>query len=393
LHTKRNFLSIFLIGSICYLFLVTVGGAYGFNIDFLSLSSNRALVLVGVVGLGLLNVLFKGSLSYNKVILWGLVFSIYMFVIGFTTYSKHYDISFFVSCSVFWILIVLVLYNIMLTDEQLEIRAVILTVFLCALSLIYLLGNIFGEEEQSVLSINSIYYVVTAIPFLFLCKNPILQTVAFLLSSGAILMSGKSVCLIIWVFVCIAFYKSITLKTRVASHKTVFTIVFVLLALFFGWNFIRPYLSSNGFGEIFEAFFDELQEGGNGRFDIYGMTIDAFKELPLTAKLVGKGFYAIDHTIHTGTHNDFLMVLYNYGIIGLCLYITFFIQMIKSILISKRMNSPYYTAQIIAFVIFVVLSMASNIMNTQIQFLMLCVFWGFYLPKAANNEQRREGAV
>ena len=370
-----------MIAGVVYMFLTTVGTAYGFNIDILSLSGNRSFVLMSIVIIGAINVLLNGKILISGLLFRGGILSIYMFIMGYFTYSQHYDISFFVTCSVFWILIVISFYNINLTEEQLKVRGVILTIFLCLLSAIYLFGNLFHDVEESVFLINSIYYIVTATPFMYLCKNPILKTIAFLLTSGAFLISGKSICLVVLVCNCIFLYQSVVSGFNSSLYKKMLVLIFVTIAIIVGIGFIQQFISAGNIQEVFNDFFNEVQEGGNGRFAIYEIVLDAFSRSSPLNIIFGHGFYAVDNTIGFGTHNDFLMILYNYGIIGFVLYILFYFELFRCAKRLKNENSPFVTAYIVSICVFIILSMGSNIMNTQIQFLLLCVFWGMYSPK------------
>lgn len=150
------------------------------------------------------------------------------------------------------------------------------------------------------------------------------------------------------------------------------------------WQIIKNYTDANSFGGIFLSVIDEANTGGNGRFEIYTKTISEYSHLSIFKQIFGCGFNAINNAINIGTHNDFLMVLYNYGFVGFVIYITFFVQLVRDFLCLYREKSKYTFAFAVSLIVFFCVSMASNVLNTQIQFLLLCLFWGMTMPGRAD---------
>ena len=140
-------------------------------------------------------------------------------------------------------------------------------------------------------------------------------------------------------------------------------------------------LSSNKYIE-FSTLLDNSQEdfssGGNGRAEIMSKVLYLLNYESNTSSIIfGHGVNAISRTIGIGGHNDFLEVLYCYGIIGLVLFITFLIYLIKEIriLLSNTHRIAFYISIII---LFFALS-ASKLIATQIGLLPLSILWGTLL--------------
>ena len=154
----------------------------------------------------------------------------------------------------------------------------------------------------------------------------------------------------------------------------------MVLVLYGLWRIARFYAYSHAGSNVFLELWDELTSGGNGRASIYASAWRAFLEANILRQIIGHGFNTVNQAINIGTHNDFLMVLYNYGMIGFALYLFFWVCLIQGFFQLKRESSTFTLAYEASLIVFFCISMASNVLNTQIQFLLLCMFWGICSP-------------
>lgn len=364
--------------AIFYMYISTICTAFEINIVIFNLFSDRALLLTIIVLIGLVVIGCKRYFRYNKIITSGLILAIYMTMIG--CYSRNMGLLSWISCSSMWVLVIAIFYNYQ--GNEVEDRYKNLFAYLGALlAIIYIVGSITPRFIATIVSINSIYYVLCAIPFVIKCPNRVVRLVLLMIVTTATIISGKSTCVVaialIWIIMLIYDKK----KGQSVSLSGVMAFLTALVAFLGMWSFLKAHLASGSIVEVFLDVWKEFSLGGNGRSEIYQLALSKYSESNLFGQLFGHGFGAIDDAMSIGTHNDFLMVLYNYGVIGVILYVHFWISLIfecrKQIL--NRKNE--YIAFLSSIIIYFVLSMASNVLNTQIQFLLLCVFWGIYSEK------------
>ncbi|MBQ3946470.1 MAG: hypothetical protein II670_12820, partial [Alphaproteobacteria bacterium] len=102
--------------------------------------------------------------------------------------------------------------------------------------------------------------------------------------------------------------------------------------------------------------------------------------------ILGRGYGSIVLSRHTNAHNDALQMLFEYGIIGLFVYIAMFIYAIKRARVLRRNNSEYYLGYAISIVIFIVLGMVSNLVVFNSYFAFICAFWGIVESKLVQNK-------
>ena len=102
--------------------------------------------------------------------------------------------------------------------------------------------------------------------------------------------------------------------------------------------------------DIVERLNEMLNGDTNGRSAIWENVLEAFNASTLSEKLIGHGYHAFRFYKYSGymyilngnlAHNDYLNTLYDYGIIGVTVYVSFLLSMIKELLllIKRKRNS------------------------------------------------------
>lgn len=377
MHLKKKTISYFIIIAICYLYIVTIASSFGVGLDILGAGERRSTFLIFIVVIGALCIISNRMLSYNRIILSGMLLTIYMFFLGI---RHNTDVMAWLSCSVLWFLVMLIAYNMKFGDEDMIPLSTIFVVTSIALSITYIYGTVRPGRISSVASSNSIYYVLGAAPFIFLTPVTWVQIAALCVSSAAIIISGKSTCFVALVLIWMIFALKYFGRKRISSSQLLLGVVAMVLVLYGLWRIARFYAYSHAGSNVFLELWDELTSGGNGRASIYASAWRAFLEANILRQIIGHGFNTVNQAINIGTHNDFLMVLYNYGMIGFALYLFFWVCLIQGFFQLKRESSTFTLAYEASLIVFFCISMASNVLNTQIQFLLLCMFWGICSP-------------
>ncbi|HFN1412867.1 TPA: hypothetical protein ACHBLN_003032, partial [Enterococcus faecium] len=204
------------------------------------------------------------------------------------------------------------------------------------------------------LVINSCYYLLLTVPIVYLFVNPYRKNISFLLISIIILFSMKRTALItLALIIFIELILNVLNKKRISLRRLAFLIPFSLFiaALLIKINKIISSLYDNN---IFMRFYsgDTI---GESRGDILKLLLEKIcTNSNIYFILLGQG---INSTIYyTGgltAHNDFLEVLFDFGIFGLLLYIMIYIIFIKKIRIItnvKDKRSLLYTMVILMLV-------------------------------------------
>lgn len=162
--------------------------------------------------------------------------------------------------------------------------------------------------------------------------------------------------------------------------KYILTILVIFLAMYFVTKLMKL--------DIVERLNEMLNGDTNGRSAIWENVLEAFNASTLSEKLIGHGYHAFRFYKYSGymyilngnlAHNDYLNTLYDYGIIGVAVYASFLLSMIKELLLLIKKKSeiaPAFTFSIVllGFLTFVsYFGIESRIINY------VAIFWGYTL--------------
>lgn len=196
---------------------------------------------------------------------------------------------------------------------------------------------------------------------LFTKKKYVFFTTIFIIATG-VLISGKRGAMLALIISAIPLIKYIfTFYTRSGFKK----VVIVMLAI------VACVLALYMFGDYFNASlgrFNELEEdGGSGRNNIYLLYLYNFWNSDLLQLIFGHGLHGglwgngHKHAfIHLLAHNDWLQLLFDFGVVGAFLYLLMFISMFRTIRQHRQSKDVFYYMLIIAFITWSIKSMLSS---------------------------------
>ena len=370
---SRFFTYVFFI-PICYMFVGTIALYVGYSYSIFSPLEQRANLLVALSAFGLAYVFIRNNLMFqlHEFIIAAIVLTLYMALRGLQIGSNM--ISWFISVAL-WCLVIFITSNVDFNEQDREIVYTICSIAGILMSVFYITGNINTLFISSVEGTNSIYYVLCALPWPVMAKNKWIKFLGVFSITLAVIVSTKGSCLL--ALVMIFGYFAINFSQLVKKHKGKITLalVVVIISLFFVNQWLGQNMNSLNLFTALQDMFSEASTGGNGRTEIYQMIFDEMGKSSVFPIIFGHGYNAVAEHIHIGSHNDFLMMLFEYGIVGLCLYIYFWVKLITHSAVFPK-GSTSRIAYVSSLIIYFNVSMFSNVMNTQIQFLLLCTFWG-----------------
>ena len=140
-------------------------------------------------------------------------------------------------------------------------------------------------------------------------------------------------------------------------------------------------------GRLFDRFLEIESTGGNGRERIWQKTWNVFVDSPLLNKLFGHGHNMLNERIYRSAHNDFLEVLYDYGLCFSVLYVSFVLKMFGAILFAKKKKMSYYPLFMGFFGLFMVISMFSHaLLYSYVAFPIFSLLGALYAKAIPNKE-------
>ncbi len=270
------------------------------------------------------------------------------------------DILYVVIKQIMPVLSLLITYNYMLNhgDSKWFGRG------FCVMLLIYAYGFLSimfelllsGSNIQMIVS----YYTVFVLPLIMLTCGKKTCVVFVLITLLVLIMSMKRGG-IVALFCGLAAYG----VTYVLSSKKINVAAIiggVVASLLFAWLFV--YVGSSDETNVVQRFEGVEDDNGSGRTAVWYNTIQLIENSDFLPLIFGHGYNkVVKETIYgLSAHNDFLEITYDYGAVGLILYMSAFVSLAFMVLRLIRGKSPDAPAMAMFFTIYLILSMISHVM-------------------------------
>lgn len=242
---------------------------------------------------------------------------------------------------------------------------------------IFLVGDIYVSG-----TVNAVYYFVTLLPLVFVCRRNVTKVFIVAIVVIGIFCSGKRTGFLAIIF---AILIPVLLRERGFKHRFIKTLLMVIGTISF--LYVIYVCIDNWFDiTLFERLSNIEKDDGSGRIFIYKEVLRAFSNNSIKEIFIGKGYNAVfnDHIVlliskwefgteYTSAHNDFLEVVYDYGFIGLVLYVVFLFQILRCGIRLLVQGNRFCRAHVSAFIIFIIMSMTSHLIlyPTYIVFLLM----------------------
>ena len=202
------------------------------------------------------------------------------------------------------------------------------------------------------------YYVLFLLPTLLLTPHKWLRYVGLIITGLVLFSSFKRGGVIAFVLAIVAY---LFVKEVLVERKFTRLLVFLiaLIALFIILIFV-----DNAMGNIIsERILNIREDGGSNRDQVWATTWNMICRSNSEQLILGHGFNAVlkDSPLGLSAHNDFLEVLYNYGVICFIPYIFLHIRLIRQIFASIRIRDDRASIMAFTYVIFIILSMISHV--------------------------------
>lgn len=249
--------------------------------------------------------------------------------------------------------------------------------------LFYFIMAIFtGSGGQS----NTIFFPLLTLPWLLCINRKYIRLILFVILSFAVLFSMKRSGILIIIF-CWLIYGLLIINR--GKNKVIAIIsVFILFSIaFFSFDIIDDFSG----GRITERLNKEETNEGSGRLAIYEITIDMQKKSSKTSWLFGHGHFGVynDSPFGISAHNDFLEVLYDYGLFIMILYLCLWGYVIKRAIYLYKIKSFYLFPYLASVIIFIIMSAVSHLILYTSYFNFLVIFWGCIEGLIASNKKEK----
>lgn len=234
---------------------------------------------------------------------------------------------------------------------------------------------------------NAIFFVLCIFPWILLNRKKTVRTIGTLILLLLCILSLKRSAIIMAILISATFFYFEYLKRIKSVHTLVST-----MAIAFGMVLLLLVANQRLDNMAMERMQSMSEDSGSGRTDRWATSLFLFSIEKNPIKIIfGHGFCAVEQAIgeeSASAHNDFLEVLYDYGIIGLLLYLTIHICLIRRMIFLIRSKAFLRTSYTASYIIFFVMTMVSHLVIYPSYFLFLSTYWGATEWILANRTKR-----
>jgi len=227
----------------------------------------------------------------------------------------------------------------------------------------------FGMQQSS----NAVFCLLTVFPFLFFFKSKPFFYSLLLVAVIAVVFSNKRSALLILAFALLP-----TLWASFSNIKTKSKRFFLIAVLGIAIGALFYYVSNEYLeGKVFSRFENLSDDQGSGRMEIWTYVINSLFNSNLFEWFIGHGHNAVSALGEaTASHNDFLDVIYDYGLFVFIVYILIHIHIIRRTYYLYKTKNSLFGSYFFAFVVFFVMSWISILVVQARYLIYFGIYWG-----------------
>ncbi len=227
-----------------------------------------------------------------------------------------------------------------------------------------------------------IYPIICFSPLLFLKLSDRNRFKSILLISLLVIfisiLSNKRTAVLTCV-IGLIFLVSSHLYLKANSAKRFFVIVATVMMVFIGYSLFVSISNKSNNDFLYSFSYSEFVS--NSRIIIWNNAAQMFNQCAPINKLFGNGFEAFSKVSSTNlqAHNDFIELLYDYGIVGLSLYILFCLGIFVSSLSDLSRGAKNSDINIMCITLLLIISSLSILYYNAHNFSLLMGYFGIYI--------------
>ena len=305
---------------------------------------------------------------------------LWFFFTGVQNFSDITDILTNFLTQMWWVSFLLVSFLLlprMGDDERKNITNMGVIAFY-VFSLRYAIWLLSSNRYWSPGGVNAIYYCILLLPLCYMIDKKLVKYSMLFIAALLTIISGKRTALIA-IILCGFLPPLLEKNDRKRGTKTSAMVILMIVCIIL--VYVSEYLSKSINITIIERMQSLQEDGGSGRTTTYALVWEAFKNSNIIKQMIGHGYNAvfIDKISISSAHSDFLEVLYDYGLVGLFLYVLLLLSFIRKAIKLRQARCKSFAAFTAAILIYIILSSISHLIiyPTYIVFLLLVLAVGF----------------
>ena len=222
-----------------------------------------------------------------------------------------------------------------------------------------------------------VYYILGLLPVV-LMQTRLYKIIPLAACGVAVVISGKRTGIIILVLMVLVYFINNILNSRKIKTQLFYLIglAAVIVGFVLLFNFINDEFNSNLAARM-ERIWEE--QDSSGRYARWELIISSLKASPVHRWVFGYGNNGVYSIIGAHAHNDFLEVLFDFGLLPFACYVCFWVSLFVEIVRMFRSKYQYTVYLLMSLIFSIGLAMFSFLINdpSYVTSGMLCL--GYFL--------------
>ena len=287
----------------------------------------------------------------------------------------------------YWVAVMLISYYAVLHLNTAKFHVAIVVLAIPFLSYSFYSMRSSASMYSGFLLLNPVYFISYLMPVVLLLRSKVLKVGILLLIFVVVILSYKRLAILAYSTSILVYFYYLSRSGSNAKFWKIITVflgsVMFIAVMAFSFRYMGAAFGLDWSGRMS----DMVSGGGSGRFDIWKGTIAALASQP-SYWLFGHGYLATENTAFGWAHNDFIEILYDFGLLGLALYLMFIGKIIKTFIEMKKLRYMHLDAFAVSLVWFAWGTMFSMLVIKPFWFLSLAFFWGMTIADFENTKRQ-----
>jgi len=365
-----------------YLFLYAID-VYGISLPF-DPALGRTLIFYIIFAYTIGKVIFRPQINMLEIalILYSFIVVVGQFVNGLFTFSKAAN-------DLFFPLILFAFTRFFYGNNEKKIQKAIVceSAFLILFFSLFIYAS-FSMKLRYGMYLNSSYYCALLLPFVLCISKTWVRNILILLCLIPSVLSFKRGAYLSVILGVIIYFIAIRKSDDFKSNKKKYVIWGIAAAA--GIAIVMIYMNQRLNINMIERLMAVSDDGGAGRIDLIKGMLSLLSNNSAKGFIIGHGSFTSSKYLGSSSHNDFLEMLWSYGILGFISYLFILLFLFRKCKELKKNNDDYYAPCLVAIVQFIVCSMVSQLVFVPTYVAFLLVFFSMvsFIPqKQSGNKQ------
>lgn len=219
------------------------------------------------------------------------------------------------------------------------------------------------------------YYVIGLLPLVLVFIKSKYRVIPFVIAVIVVLLSGKRAGMLAAALMIIFYFTSFSIKEFKKTLRSVIGLSLIMIIVYYVFTYLNSSFELNTLNRL-----QSLEtDGGSGRDVRWKAIINTVSNSNIINFLFGHGHRSTAIYFRGDAHNDFLQVLFEYGLFALFLYISFFTSLLRSSYLMFKTKYPYAKNFFISIIAALFLAMFSFFIIEPRYITAIAITWGLLL--------------